>query len=47
MTDKNRRKKENSGQEELEVGAVSASAKYSNISPVYHIFNKKLNPHHI
>jgi hypothetical protein len=39
-TDKNWRKKETQGQEELEDGTLYKSEKYSNISPVYHLFKK-------
>jgi hypothetical protein len=41
-TAKNRRKKGNRGQEELEVGALCASEEYSDISPAYHIFKANL-----
>jgi hypothetical protein len=41
---KNRRKNENRDQEELEVGVFDALEKYSNNSPVYHIFKENLTP---
>jgi hypothetical protein len=43
-TDKTRQKKQGRGREELEVDALYVSEKYSNISPVCHIFNKNLIP---
>jgi hypothetical protein len=43
-TDKNGRKKESRGEEELKAGTLYASEKYSNISPVYHIFKKHFIP---
>jgi hypothetical protein len=43
-TNKNRQKNESWDQEELEVGALYASEKYSKISPVCHIFKEDLIP---
>jgi hypothetical protein len=43
-TDKNWWTNESWSQEEVEVGALDVSEKYSNISPVYHIFKVNLIP---